>query len=116
MAELDRYPRTPDGRYFVVKGRLWRASNPELDPTERQHLVNELMAARRAVRDAQGIPQATQAARARVNAAKIALGERGPVWWNDGAPDYNRHIVMNTPYVDWYSTVPAKGQCLDDEK
>lgn len=24
------YPVTPDGRYFVVRGRLWRRSNPGL--------------------------------------------------------------------------------------
>ena len=41
-------------------------------------------------------------ARRAVDAAKIALGERGPVWWQDGAPDLNRHLVKNTPYRDWY--------------
>ena len=30
--------------------------------------------------------------------AKVELGERGPVWWSDGAPDYNRHLIKNTPY------------------
>jgi hypothetical protein len=25
------YPDTPDGRYFVVRGRLWRRSEPHLD-------------------------------------------------------------------------------------
>ena len=24
------YPHTPDGRYFVSKGRLWRTTNPAL--------------------------------------------------------------------------------------
>lgn len=43
---------------------------------------------------------AEKSARARVHAAKVALGERGPVWWSDGAPDYNRHFVENTPYSD----------------
>lgn len=43
------YPTTPDGRYFVVKGQLWRCSNPSLDEDVRQYLVNDLMAARRAV-------------------------------------------------------------------
>ena len=42
---------------------------------------------------------AEKAARQRVHAAKLALGERGPVWWDDGAPDYNRHLVENTPYA-----------------
>jgi len=43
-----------------------------------------------------------QSARARVNAAKIALGERGPVWWSDGAPDYNRMHPKNTPYREFW--------------
>ena len=44
-------------------------------------------------------PGAERQARARVHAAKVALGERGPVWWDDGAPDYNRHLLRNTPYA-----------------
>ncbi|HLU77141.1 MAG TPA: hypothetical protein VKZ48_04445 [Burkholderiales bacterium] len=28
--------------------------------------------------------------------------ERGPPWWQDGAPDFNRHLVKNTPYAAWY--------------
>ncbi|MCT1604003.1 DUF3253 domain-containing protein [Dermacoccus nishinomiyaensis] len=63
--------RTPDGRYIVVNGRRWRASDPGIPPKLRQELVDELMAARRLVRtDAEH-------ARPRVQAAKIALGERG---------------------------------------
>lgn len=45
------------------------------------------------------------AARADVDAAKRALGERGPVWWTDGAPDYNRHLAKNTPYADWAASL-----------
>jgi hypothetical protein len=61
------------------------------------------MSARRAVRDAKGDPEATARARARVDAAKRALGERGPVWWTDGAPDLNRRMARNTPYADWFT-------------
>lgn len=43
------------------------------------------------------------AARRDVDLAKQALGERGPVWWDDGAPDFNRHLAKNTPYADWYT-------------
>ena len=60
--------------------------------------MNELMDARRAVRDAEDGSEAMKDARGRVHAAKVALGERGSVWWTDGAPDYNRKIVKNTPY------------------
>jgi hypothetical protein len=38
-----------------------------------------------------------------VDDAKQALGERGPVWWDDGSPDLNRHMAKNTPYADWYA-------------
>lgn len=99
------YPDTPDGRYFVVRGRLWRRSNPALDEVRRESLVRDLMSARRAVRDAKKDPSAMADARARVDAAKIALGERGPVWWTDGAPDFNRHMAANTPYADWFESL-----------
>jgi len=81
---------------------LWRASNPALPEAERQRLVDRLMDARRAVAAAKRAQDAAaeSAARAQVDAAKIALGERGPVWWDDGAPDYNRHLVKNTPYAE----------------
>ena len=80
---------------------MWRASNPALPEAERQRLVDRLMDARRAVAAAKRAHDAAaeSAARAQVDAAKIALGERGPVWWDDGAPDYNRHLVKNTPYA-----------------
>ena len=39
----------------------------------------------------------------RVDDAKVALGERGPVWWTDGEPDLNRHLVKNTPYAAWFA-------------
>ncbi len=99
-----KYPTTPDGRYFVVKGRLWRCTNPSLPKTERDRLVRELMSARRAVRAAKSSDDeaALKQARSDVHAAKVALGERGPVWWEDDAPDYNRHMVKNTPYHEWY--------------
>lgn len=95
---------TPDGRYLVVRGRLWRRANPHITATVRSRLVHELMDARRAVRDALRADDAgaLRDARARVNAAKVALGERGPVWWTDGAPDYNRHFAKNTPYAEWF--------------
>ena len=79
-------PTTPDGRYFVVKGQLWRCTNPALDEDERQRLVSDLMTARRAVKAAKasGDPEEMKAARSGVQEAKVALGERGPVWWEDG--------------------------------
>lgn len=103
-----RYPTTPDGRYFVVRGRLWRAANPALDDEERGRLTRALMDARRAVGAAKGAGDAAAERRAReaVDAAKVALGERGPVWWDDGAPDLNRRLARNTPYAAWYAALP----------
>lgn len=99
------HPTTPDGRYFVVKGQLWRCSDPSLSEDERQRLVHELMSARREVKQAKASddPDLLKTARSKVNAAKVALGERGAVWWNDGSPDYNRWSVLDTSYADWAS-------------
>jgi hypothetical protein len=101
------HPVTPDGRYFVVRGRLWRMSDPSLDPAARETLVRDLMSARRAVRDAGDDPEAVREARARIDAAKHALGERGPVWWPDGAPDLNRRMARTTPYAEWFAGLEA---------
>ena len=72
MAEPER---TEDGRYIVVDGRRWRASDPAIPDALRAELVAELMDARRLVRT----DPAT--ARPRVQDAKVALGERGEPWW-----------------------------------
>ena len=103
-------PTTPDGRYFVVKGQLWRRANPSLDEDVRQLLVNDLMSARREVKAAQASADSAQlsVARAKVQKAKVALGERGPVWWDDGSPDFNRHRVTNTPYAEWYLSIQGR--------
>lgn len=109
MPTSPNHPSTPDGRYFVVAGRLWRSSNPALAPELRQQLVDRLMDARRQVGAAKraGDLDAERRARAAVDAAKRALGERGPVWWTDGAPDFNRRMVANTPYADWYASLSS---------
>jgi hypothetical protein len=102
-----KHPVTPDGRYFVVRGRLWRMANPGLDDARRSDLVTELMATRRAVRDAKLSVdlKAEVAAHRAVDEIKRALGERGPVWWKDGSPDFNRHMAKNTPYAEWYAKI-----------
>lgn len=75
--------KTPDGRYIIVDGRRWRATDPSLTPERRQELVNELMQARRDVGRAKRLHDAEleRDARRRVHAAKVALGERGQPWW-----------------------------------
>jgi hypothetical protein len=99
---------TPDGRYFVVRGRLWRRANPALSTEQRETLVRELMNARRAVKVAlrSGDTAGLALARKAVDTAKIGLGERGAVWWSDGAPDLNRHKVKDSPYAQWYAAAP----------
>ena len=87
---------------MVVRGRLWRLPNPALTDALRAHWVAKLMSARREVRQAAGDPVRVARARKVVDQSKIALGERGPVWWEDGAPDYNRRMIINTPYADWF--------------
>ena len=100
-----RYPATPDNRYFVVRGRLWRKANPDLPENKRAQLVTDLMQARRDVGQALRKKDeiAETVARQAVDAAKRGLGERGPPWWSDGAPDYNRRMACNTPYAQWYA-------------
>jgi len=102
-----KYPTTPDGRYFVVRGRLWRTSNPALSAEDRDTFVHDLMRGRQGVRAALRAGAGLPAARAEVNTAKVALGERGPAWWTDGAPDLNRHMARNTPYADWFAGLVA---------
>jgi hypothetical protein len=101
-------PVTPDGRYIVVRERLWRRANPNLSEEERAAFVFHLMKARRAVRTALASDDRDELAEARadVNAAKISLGERGPPWWNDDV-DLNRHMVSKTIYAGWYGALES---------
>jgi len=104
-----RFPVTPDGRYFIVRGRLWRMSDPALDPDRRAELVAELMQARRAMGLARRANDRAAGAQAKaaVDTAKRGLGERGPPWWSDGSLDLNRHFARTTPYADWAAAQPA---------
>jgi hypothetical protein len=72
--------RTPDGRYLVIDGRRWRASDPAIPEARRAELTRALMAWRREVRRTRGT-DGERGARAGVQAAKVALGERGTPWW-----------------------------------
>lgn len=102
---------TPDGRYLIVRGRLWRTTNPGLSEQERQRLVHELMDARRAVKAAKANvnEKALAAARRALDSAKRGLGERGPVWWTDGERDWNRCLVKNSPYAGWFGNLAEGG-------
>jgi hypothetical protein len=62
MSDVTRFiaghPVTPDRRYFVVRGRLWRRANPALDDDELGQMIKELMQARLAVGAAKRAAQA----------------------------------------------------------
>ncbi|QCU77120.1 biopolymer transporter Tol [Citricoccus sp. SGAir0253] len=75
--------RTEDGRYIVVNGRRWRATDPELSEETAARLRSHLGRARSAVRTA-GSDADRRAARDRVQLAKEGLGERGDAWWDLG--------------------------------
>lgn len=91
-------------------------SNPQLAPEERQKLVDQLMNARRQVGAALKAreTEAERSARAAVDQIKRALGERGPVWWTDGAPDLNRRLVANTPYAQWHAALLSSAPVNDE--
>lgn len=78
-------------------------SNSDLGEDERASLLPDLMAVRRDV--GAGLKaqdrDAVRDVRRRVDAAKRDLGERGPVWWTDGAPDLNQQLARNTSYASW---------------
>lgn len=84
--------RTPDGRYLVVGGRRWRATDPEIPEDVAARLRRHLMAARRAVAASHRNedPEAERVARSRVQTAKVALGERGTPWWEQSVGERRR--------------------------
>ena len=80
---------TPDGRWVVIDGRRWRATDPELPEDVAARLRHQLMSARRSVGAALRAddPTAERAARDRVQRAKTALGERGTPWWEQSSDE-----------------------------
>ncbi|GAB2621596.1 hypothetical protein Aab01nite_77550 [Paractinoplanes abujensis] len=88
MGTGDKGTMTEDGRYLVVNGRKWRATDPAIPEKLRQELVDELMAARRLVRTD------PESARPRVQDAKVALGERGDPWW-EPTTDGQKHRLAS---------------------
>ncbi|MFJ3338027.1 hypothetical protein [Streptomyces sp. NPDC086766] len=97
-----RPEKTPDGHFVVVDGRKWRATDPSLPEEVAGRLRHHLMAARRAVRSATtaGDPEAERSARARVNRAKIALGERGTPWWAQSGEQRRRRWESGLARLD----------------
>ncbi|WP_081973943.1 hypothetical protein [Kitasatospora phosalacinea] len=107
MAKNEHVERTPDGRYIVISGRRWRATDPELPDEVREQLTRHLMAARRALALIGDDRDAMQAARARVQLAKVGLGERGAPWWEQTLPQ-RRHR--------WESSLRALDEAPDPHR
>ena len=93
---------TPDGRYVVIDGRRWRATDPDIPEDVARLLRTVLMRARRDVGAALRAKdlRAETDARARVHAAKTALGERGTPWWEQSADERR---------VRWEAGLPPTG-------
>ena len=92
MARKNR-PHTPDGRYLVSKGVLQRCTNPMLDDCIRRKELKAMMQARMAKNKNAALQ------------AKIALGEAGPVWWEDDTTDYSNLQPMQSPYAEWWQSL-----------
>jgi hypothetical protein len=73
-----------------------------LSEERRLALVSELGRARAAVKAARRAGLSLVEPGQAVDRAKVDRGERGTVWWADGAPDFNRHLANNTPYAEWF--------------
>ena len=81
---------TEDGHHIVVNGRKWRATDANIPEAFRAELVKELMRARRAVKSRD------EHARAWVQDAKVALGERGEPWWETPSEEGQRERAAAT--------------------
>ncbi len=99
-----KHPVTSVGRYFVVRGRLWRLASPDLASAHKGELVSELMAARCAVKQAKPTITRTQ----RPPRTRRLIKQNGH--WESAGPSvgrtgtgFNRHLVKNTPYASWYA-------------
>ncbi|MFC4783872.1 hypothetical protein ACT8ZV_05325 [Nocardioides sp. MAHUQ-72] len=87
---------TPCGRYVVIDGRRWRATDPDIPEGRRDELTRLLMAWRREVRRTKGT-DGEAAARAGVQAAKVALGERGTPWWEQSDEQRRERWTAEVP-------------------
>lgn len=108
--------RTEGGRWIVVNGRRWRATDPSIPDPFRQELVNALMAARRSVGAARRNQDeaAEKAARAHVQRAKVALGERGEPWWDPPSEAGLEQRIRATACALAFHRAPDRTICPSD--
>lgn len=91
MGSNDTPPeKTEDGHFVVISGRRWRATDPSIPEDVAAVLRRALMAARRDVGTALRADEDPAPARARVQLAKVALGERGVPWWEQTLQERRR--------------------------
>ncbi|HVF31853.1 MAG TPA: DUF3253 domain-containing protein [Acidimicrobiales bacterium] len=88
--------------WVVLDGRRWRRTDPSIPDALRGELVKALMAARR-VTD-----------RPRTHDAKIALGERGPRWWEAPTEAGDRVRLTAAIRVLLHHRGPEKTICPSD--
>ena len=98
----DEPERTADGRYVIIRGRRWRATDPAIPEEIASTLRRELMSARRAVGAALRAEDkaAERAARDRVHRTKVALGERGEPWWEQSDDERRDRWQEGVPTED----------------
>jgi hypothetical protein len=97
MAGKEPPPTTEDGHFVVISGRRWRATDPAIPEEVAAVLRKVLMAARRDVGSALRAGQDPAPARARVQAAKVALGERGTPWWEQTLEERRQRWEQGLP-------------------
>lgn len=83
---------------------MYRCTNPALSDAERRAAIKRMMQGRLAFQNAKTDTEFEQA-KALIHAAKVALGESGPVWWDDDTDDYSGNDPLNTPYADWWRSL-----------
>lgn len=107
---------TEGGRWIVVDGRRWRATDPSIPDPFRQELVDGLMAARRGVGAALRARDGTaeRSARDRVHDAKVALGERGEPWWEDPSDQGRRARLRAATLTLALHRAPDRTICPSD--
>lgn len=87
---------TEDGRFMIIDGRRWRATDP-LIPDDRRHALQSiLMAWRREVKRTKGTDK-ERTSRDGVQATKVALGERGTPWWEQTEDERRARWEVDVP-------------------
>ena len=98
--------QTPDRRYLLLGDKLLRSYNPNLPNDRIDDLLVVLFNSRcdlRRARQCDGT-EPLELVDA-IEAARRALGQSGPVWWDDGAPDLDGVPVLSTCYAEWFKSM-----------